>query len=110
MAITLSHSTKTIKGSIILTASKSISNRVLIIKALCDSDFNISNLATAKDTVTLNKLLFNNDEQIFDVGHAGTVMRFLTAYLSLKVGEFDITGSERMQQRPIRVLLSLIHI
>jgi 3-phosphoshikimate 1-carboxyvinyltransferase len=108
MAITLTHSTKIIKGSIALTASKSISNRVLIIKALCDNDFNISNLATAKDTVTLNKLLFYNEEQIFDVGHAGTVMRFLTAYLSLKDGEFVITGSERMQQRPIRVLVDAL--
>ena len=108
MAITLSHSTKIIKGSIGLTASKSISNRVLIIKALCDNDFNIENLATAKDTVTLNKLLFNNDEQIFDVGHAGTVMRFLTAHLSLKDGEFEITGSERMQQRPIKVLVDAL--
>lgn len=108
MSITLSHSTKIIKGSIDLTASKSISNRVLIIKALCDNDFKIENLATAKDTVTLNKLLFNNDEQTFDVGHAGTVMRFLTAYLSLIKGEFIITGSERMQQRPIKVLVDAL--
>lgn len=108
MAITLTHSTKIIKGSIALTTSKSISNRVLIIKALCDDVFNIENLATAKDTVTLNKLLFNNDEQIFDVGHAGTVMRFLTAYLSLKNGEFLITGSERMQQRPVKVLVDAL--
>jgi 3-phosphoshikimate 1-carboxyvinyltransferase len=108
MAITLSHSTKSIKGTIDLTASKSVSNRVLIIKALCADDFKIENLASAKDTVTLNNLLFNNEEQFFDVGHAGTVMRFLTAYLALKKGEFIITGSERMQQRPIKVLIDAL--
>jgi 3-phosphoshikimate 1-carboxyvinyltransferase len=108
MAITLSHFNQIIKGSIALTASKSISNRVLIIKALCEDIFNVENLATAKDTVTLNKLLFSNNEQFFDVGHAGTVMRFLTAYLALKNGEFVITGSERMQQRPIKVLVDAL--
>ena len=108
MAITLSHSSKIIKGSIDLTASKSISNRVLIIKALCANDFKIENLASAKDTVTLNNLLFNNEEQVFNVGHAGTVMRFLTAYLALKKGEFIITGSERMQQRPIKLLVDAL--
>jgi 3-phosphoshikimate 1-carboxyvinyltransferase len=108
MALTLSHTSKKIKGSINLTASKSIANRVLIIKALCADNFNVENLATAKDTATLNKLLFSNEEQNYDVGHAGTVMRFLTAFLAFKEGKFTITGSERMQQRPIKVLVDAL--
>jgi len=107
MSIQLSHLGKKIKGSIDLTASKSISNRVLIIKALCESNFNIENLAQAKDTRVLSGLL-SDDYKAFDVGHAGTVMRFMTAFLCLKEGEHIITGSERMQQRPIKILVEAL--
>ncbi len=107
MAITLSHKTKIVKGKINLTASKSISNRVLIIRALCGENFEIKNLATAKDTVTLNNLLSGSFDK-YDVGHAGTVMRFMTAFLALKEGEHIITGSERMQQRPIEILVDAL--
>lgn len=108
MSITINHKSKIVKGSIHLTSSKSISNRVLIIKALCDEDFKIENLASAKDTSTLNNLLFNKTDKVFDVGHAGTVMRFLTAFLAIKEGEHLITGSERMQQRPIKILVDAL--
>ncbi|MCB0409819.1 MAG: 3-phosphoshikimate 1-carboxyvinyltransferase, partial [Flavobacteriales bacterium] len=107
MSITLLHKTKVVKGKINLTASKSISNRVLIIQALCAEKFNINNLATAKDTVTLNKLLSDSFDE-YNVGHAGTVMRFMTAFLALKEGEHIITGSERMQQRPIKILVDAL--
>lgn len=107
MAITLSHSSKILSGNIELTSSKSISNRVLMIKALSGLNFEIKNLAEAKDTQTLLKLLAN-DSTTFDVGHAGTVMRFLTAFLAIKEGEFVLTGSERMQERPIKILVDAL--
>lgn len=107
MAITLSHNSKILTGNIELTSSKSISNRVLMIKALSGLNFEIKNLAEAKDTQTLLKLLAN-DSTTFDVGHAGTVMRFLTAFLAIKEGEFVLTGSERMQERPIKILVDAL--
>lgn len=107
MAITLSHNSKILTGNIELTSSKSISNRVLMIKALSGLNFEIKNLAEAKDTQTLLKLLAN-DSITFDVGHAGTVMRFLTAFLAIKEGEFVLTGSERMQERPIKILVDAL--
>lgn len=107
MAITLSHNSKILTGNIELTSSKSISNRVLMIKALSGLNFEIKNLAEAKDTQTLLKLLAN-DSTTFDVGHAGTVMRFLTAFLAIKEGVFVLTGSERMQERPIKILVDAL--
>lgn len=107
MDITLSHNSKILTGNIELTSSKSISNRVLMIKALSGLNFEIKNLAEAKDTQTLLKLLAN-DSTTFDVGHAGTVMRFLTAFLAIKEGEFVLTGSERMQERPIKILVDAL--
>ena len=107
MAITLSHPTNKITGSIHLTASKSMSNRALMIRALCKENFEIKNLATAKDTVTLNHLLADA-HGAYDVGHAGTVMRFMTAFLALQDGEHIISGSERMHQRPIKILVEAL--
>jgi len=78
-----------------------------MIKALSGLNFEIKNLAEAKDTQTLLKLLAN-DSTTFDVGHAGTVMRFLTAFLAIKEGVFVLTGSERMQERPIKILVDAL--
>lgn len=108
MAITLHHNNKVLVGNIELTSSKSISNRVLMIKALSGIDFEVSNLAEAKDTQTLLKLLSNEETTTLDVGHAGTVMRFLTAYLAIQSGEVVLTGSERMQERPIKILVDAL--
>ncbi|MCO6499128.1 MAG: 3-phosphoshikimate 1-carboxyvinyltransferase [Vicingus serpentipes] len=107
MSIRLFHPTQHIEGTINLTSSKSESNRVLIIQALCDTSFGINNLAAAKDTQTLQQLLISS-EKTLDVGHAGTVMRFLTAYLSLQEEEHTITGSSRMKERPIKVLVDAL--
>ena len=98
---------KAIKGRIKLDGSKSISNRALIIRALSGKDFPIHELANAKDTRTLNALL-SHDEEIYDCGAAGTTFRFLTAYLALKEGTQILTGSERMKQRPIGVLVEAL--
>lgn len=107
MFITLTATTRNINGAITLTGSKSISNRALIIRALCRESFPIQRLADARDTQLLNALL-QSDEAIRDAGHAGTTFRFLTAYLAFQPGEQILTGSERMQQRPIGLLVDAL--
>lgn len=96
-----------IVGRIRLTGSKSISNRVLIIRALCKEDFEISSLATANDTKLMLELL-SSDAKVRDAGPAGTTFRFLTAYLSLQPGTQILTGTERMKSRPIGVLVEVL--
>jgi len=91
-----------------LPASKSISNRALILNALSYSPYDILNLSDCDDTlVTLNAL--DSNDTTFDIGAAGTAMRFLTAFLSKTVGEWIITGSERMKQRPIKILVDALN-
>ena len=92
-----------LNARVVLPSSKSISNRVLIINALSKSPWGVKNLSDSDDTRVLEKALeFNGN--IFDIGHAGTAMRFLTALLASTPGEWIITGSARMKQRPIRIL------
>jgi 3-phosphoshikimate 1-carboxyvinyltransferase len=97
-----------LNGNIKLPASKSISNRALILNALAYSDRPIDNLSDCDDTSVLVKAL-DSDNNTFDVGAAGTSMRFLTAFLSKIVGEWTITGSERMKQRPIKLLVDALN-
>lgn len=111
MMYRISHPSKKLLGSISLTASKSESNRALIIQALCESDFEIKNLAAAQDTQTLQNILNLNSgsgNEIIDAGPAGTVMRFLTAYFSVKPGTYLLTGSARMKERPIGILVDTL--
>ncbi|MBT8218810.1 MAG: 3-phosphoshikimate 1-carboxyvinyltransferase [Bacteroidia bacterium] len=108
MAIRISRSKKSVEGDIRLAGSKSISNRVLIIRALCDSDFDISGLASSHDTQLMQSLLADADADVYDAGPAGTTFRFLTAYLALKEGTQVLTGSERMKKRPIKVLVEAL--
>lgn len=91
-----------------LPASKSISNRALILNALAYSPYEIENLSDCDDTRVMVKALDSNDTT-FDIGAAGTAMRFLTAFLSKTVGEWVITGSERMKQRPIKLLVDALN-
>jgi len=100
----LHFSSNVLKGEVTLAGSKSISNRVLIIQALCNTDFKIDALANANDTELLAHLLKSTDE-VLDAGPAGTTFRFMTAYLTLFGGNRILTGSERMKQRPIKVLV-----
>jgi len=96
-----------IKTSIQLPASKSISNRVLILNALSKSPYPIENLSDSDDTrVMLNA--FESENNLIDIGAAGTSMRFLTAYLSQLPGEYTITGTERMKNRPIKILVEAL--
>lgn len=101
--VRISKDSKNIAGTIILSGSKSISNRVLMIQALCEEQFQIDNLSDSDDTQTLQKLL-STEDYILDAHHAGTTFRFLTSYLASKKGENILTGSDRMQERPIKAL------
>ena len=105
--------TKKINTEIQLTGSKSECNRALIISALSKQLVKVENLSNAADTVTLDGILNTlredteiptQNSQLVDVGPAGTAMRFLSAYLSAKNGNFLLTGTERMKQRPIGIL------
>ena len=98
----------TIDLKIKLPASKSISNRALILNALAYSPYDIQNLSDCDDTRVTIKALDSNDRS-FDIGAAGTAMRFLTAFLAKTVGEWVITGSERMKQRPIKLLVDALN-
>jgi 3-phosphoshikimate 1-carboxyvinyltransferase len=110
--ITIKKTGRDLSGTIRLPASKSISNRLLIIRALSSSDFSIENLSEADDTVLLVDLLRKVRDRKggtsmteIDTANAGTVMRFLTAYLSMVPGKWILNGSERMRQRPIGILV-----
>ena len=101
-----------IQGEIALPASKSISNRALILSAMASNDsskaaLSLSNLADCDDTTVMCRALSTSSNTI-DIGAAGTSMRFLTAYLAGLNGEWEITGSERMKNRPIRVLVDAL--
>ena len=87
-----------------LPSSKSISNRLLIAQALSGNTIVLENLSKAEDTVLLQKALASNKETV-NVGMAGTAFRFLTAYYSISNGTKILTGSKRMLQRPIGVLV-----
>jgi len=111
---TITKQDKTINGELTLVGSKSIANRALIIRALCETDFPIHAMAASKDTETLIALLdrfkqADPQEAItLDAGPAGTTYRFMTAFLAMQPGTQILTGSERMKQRPIGVLVEAL--
>jgi len=114
-AVVVSNPTKSLKGKIALPASKSISNRLLMIRALSGCDFTISNLSEADDTLLLGNLIdaihhHHEPSRLMEIDtkNAGTVMRFLTAYLAARPGKWMLTGSERMKQRPIGILVEAL--
>ena len=97
-----------LRASVQLPASKSISNRALILNALSYSPYDIQNLSDCDDTEVMVKAL-NSDSRDFDIKAAGTAMRFLTAFLSKIVGEWTITGTERLKNRPIKLLVDALN-
>lgn len=107
MRLRLSHSGIYTGASITITGSKSESNRLLILQALF-GQFTIDNLSNSDDTQVMQAALHNTTQHI-DIHHAGTSMRFLTAYYAVKEGRTTLlTGSKRMQERPIRVLVDAL--
>ena len=109
-SVVISHPTKNVNGTVNLPASKSIANRLLLMKAVAGFKYlEIHNLSNARDTEILKGILDNIDtNKTIDVHDAGTVMRFLTAYLSCIDGVWILTGTERMQQRPIGALVNVL--
>ena len=104
---------KHLQGTISLERSKSISNRALIIRELCDRSFPVDHLSASSDTQTLVRLLDQVRNQdlrsstplILDAGAAGTTFRFLTAFLAFHPGEQILTGNERFRERPVGPLV-----
>lgn len=98
---------KIIKEKITISGSKSESNRLLILKKIFPDLF-IENLSNSDDSVHMEHALSTNDK-IIDIGHAGTAMRFLTSYFAISEGiEVILTGSKRMQERPIKLLVEAL--
>lgn len=97
----------TIHTTVQLPASKSMSNRALILNALSISHYPIRNLSDCEDTRVIIDA-FNSDSNVFDVKGAGTAMRFLTAFLAGMEGEWIIKGSKRMHERPIHPLVETL--
>lgn len=96
-----------LKASVHLPASKSISNRLLIMHALSERGTQPENLSDSDDTRAMINALSSGEIEK-DVGHAGTSMRFLTAYFSSRPGRVRMTGSERMKERPIGPLVDAL--
>lgn len=90
-----------------LPSSKSESNRILIINALAGGHSELSNLSEARDTQTMIRLL-KEDDRTWDVGDAGTTMRFLTAYVATTGKDKILTGTARMQERPVKLLVEAL--
>lgn len=92
---------------IAITGSKSESNRLLLLQALYPS-INIENLSNSDDSQLMQKALTSSDK-IIDIHHAGTAMRFLTAFYSTQINrEVELTGSKRMKERPIAILVDAL--
>ncbi|AWH85019.1 3-phosphoshikimate 1-carboxyvinyltransferase [Flavobacterium album] len=94
-------------AEIAITGSKSITNRLLLLQALFPG-FEIGNSSGSDDSEVMLKALDGTDD-VIDIHHAGTAMRFLTAYFSIQEGrEVVLTGSQRMRERPIAVLVNAL--
>ncbi len=96
-----------IRETIHLPASKSISNRALVIHAMAGGNTRPSNLSDCDDTEVIIKALQDMPE-VINIKAAGTAMRFMTAFLAATNGEHTITGTERMQNRPIGILVDAL--
>ena len=98
---------KTVNGNIQITGSKSETNRLLILQQFYPN-LTIENTSNSDDSLLMQKALASNADEI-NIGHAGTAMRFLTAYFSVKEGcEIELTGSHRMKDRPIKILVEAL--
>jgi 3-phosphoshikimate 1-carboxyvinyltransferase len=108
MNFLVEHTNSRISHSFNISGSKSESNRLLILKHIF-KNINIENISNSDDTKVLESFL-NKESNLIDVHHAGTAMRFLTAYLSIKNNNsFQITGSQRMRNRPIKILVDALN-
>ncbi|MBT3524379.1 MAG: 3-phosphoshikimate 1-carboxyvinyltransferase [Flavobacteriaceae bacterium] len=108
MSYLINHNNDSFSNSFEISGSKSESNRLLILNSIY-GNLKINNLSNSDDTVILDKYITNLESHI-DVHHAGTAMRFLTALLAIKTNKkFVITGSKRMKERPIKILVQALN-
>ncbi|MBU2949129.1 3-phosphoshikimate 1-carboxyvinyltransferase [Tamlana agarivorans] len=107
MHFTLQKSKIAKQSSVQITGSKSESNRLLLLQALYP-EFKLANVSNSDDSNLMTNAL-SSTETVVDIHHAGTAMRFLTAYFSIQEGrETILTGSKRMKERPIKILVSAL--
>ena len=107
MHLFLQNSTINPSTDITITGSKSESNRLLLLKALF-KNLEIQNVSNSDDSQYMLKAL-DSDTPTVDIHHAGTAMRFLTAYFATLEGKTTLlTGSQRMQERPIKILVDTL--
>ena len=96
------------QSCITITGSKSESNRLLLLQALYP-ELKVENVSNSDDSIVMQKALAS-EEKIIDIHHAGTAMRFLTAYFASRAGrEVLLTGSHRMKERPIEILVEALN-
>ena len=108
MKLKLHHPSQVVHGELTITGSKSESNRLLVLQALYPQ-IDIRNLSNSDDSQVTQKGLISQSN-IVDIHHAGTAMRFLTAYFAIQPDrEIVLTGSERMQERPIKLLVEALN-
>ena len=108
MQIDIKHNTKKCNGKLSITGSKSETNRLLLLQGLI-SGFEIKNKSNSEDSRLMEAAL-SSKAKVIDINHAGTAMRFLTAYFSQVDGrEVLLTGSKRMQERPIKILVDALN-
>ena len=99
--------TSHLEGIIALPASKSISNRVLILKFLSGLPLKLSNLSEAEDTLVLQKAISGSFDKVY-AGDAGTVMRFMASALAITPGDHLLSGSKRLNERPVYPLVDAL--
>ena len=108
MTVKIEKSSIVKQSKITITGSKSESNRLLLLKALYP-ELEIENVSNSDDSKVMQKALAS-EENVIDIHHAGTAMRFLTAYFASNEGrEVVLTGSARMKERPIKILVDALN-
>ena len=108
MRLELQHATKKVSAQLTITGSKSETNRLLLLQALYPQ-LTIENQSNSDDSVAMHKAL-HSQEKTRDIHHAGTAMRFLTAFFATKENsDIILTGSQRMQERPIALLVDALN-
>ena len=108
MNLQLQKSPVATQSTIVISGSKSESNRLLLLKAL-HPNIQIRNLSNSDDSQVMQEAL-KSESKVVDIHHAGTAMRFLTAYFAIQEGrEITLTGSSRMKERPIKILVDALN-
>ena len=108
MNLQLQKSPVATQSTIVISGSKSESNRLLLLKAL-HPNIQIRNLSNSDDSQVMQDAL-KSESKVVDIHHAGTAMRFLTAYFAIQEGrEITLTGSSRMKERPIKILVDALN-